>query len=568
MRTSIAKAFTFNPFYRTRVTIEIGLRMRSLVEWGMACCKFRFSTIVLFGIIVSVSGTGISQNLVPNYSFEDTPCYGYYDDQEYIYKTLPWFSPNGKTTDVYKSCKSFSWLQTPRAAFGYQVPAHGEAYAGIRVFLDAISWNAPNYREYLAVKLIEPLKRNQVYRVSCKYNVGDHAQYATDDLGIYLSKTPIPHVDVLDYTPQIRNPEGNILTNTQDWETLGGSYVASGGEEYLVIGNFYDDAHTTMVRYNPGGAAEGSPYFYIDEVVVERTSLQMPEVDFGKDTTLCQGAQLLLDVTTDRATYLWQDHSTEPVRKVDAEGLYWVKVTVDDYTNVDSIYVRYQALPPLNLGKDALLCEGEKLLLNATTDKATYLWQDGTTNPVLEVTATGQYWVKVFLKNGCTVTDTINAQFFPIPRVELGPDTVFCSGGNITLDATFPNATYHWQDHSTNATLRVDREGMYWVEVAAHSCTFKDSVFVKQQECSFFIPNVITPNSDGINDSFVIRTDERLNIKSWHLIIYDRWGRLVYQTKDYKNDWRASDLNNGIYFYILRSSTAGLVYKGSISVLK
>jgi gliding motility-associated-like protein len=79
---------------------------------------------------------------------------------------------------------------------------------------------------------------------------------------------------------------------------------------------------------------------------------------------------------------------------------------------------------------------------------------------------------------------------------------------------------------------------------------------------------VITPNSDGINDSFVIRTDERLNIKSWHLIIYDRWGRLVYQTKDYKNDWRASDLNNGIYFYILRSSTAGLVYKGSISVLK
>lgn len=68
------------------------------------------------------------------------------------------------------------------------------------------------------------------------------------------------------------------------------------------------------------------------------------------------------------------------------------------------------------------------------------------------------------------------------------------------------------------------------------------------------IPNVISPNKDGKNDMFIIDSLEYYAIKN--LSIYNRWGNIVYNTVDYKNDWQGNNndgvpLNNGTYYYIL-----------------
>jgi gliding motility-associated-like protein len=74
------------------------------------------------------------------------------------------------------------------------------------------------------------------------------------------------------------------------------------------------------------------------------------------------------------------------------------------WTNVDNF--SFDCLINLNLGNDTTLCQRETLTLDATTPNATYIWQDNSTHPTLNVTQQGTYWVET--KNNCGIySDTI-----------------------------------------------------------------------------------------------------------------------------------------------------------------
>ena len=90
------------------------------------------------------------------------------------------------------------------------------------------------------------------------------------------------------------------------------------------------------------------------------------------------------------------------------------------------------------------------------------------------------------------------------------------------------------------------------------------------------IPNIFTPNGDGINDYFEIGYGEEgkpindLNVYflSNKLTIFNRWGRIVYESNDYKNDWDGGKLPDGTYFYVLecKGKTQNYRYKGSVMI--
>jgi gliding motility-associated-like protein/uncharacterized repeat protein (TIGR01451 family) len=83
------------------------------------------------------------------------------------------------------------------------------------------------------------------------------------------------------------------------------------------------------------------------------------------------------------------------------------------------------------------------------------------------------------------------------------------------------------------------------------------------------IPNVFTPNGDGLNDTFEIPGLELYQANE--LTIVNRWGGTVYDKKGYTNDWAATGLNEGTYFYLLKVKTAANkweVYKGYITILR
>lgn len=156
-----------------------------------------------------------------------------------------------------------------------------------------------------------------------------------------------------------------------------------------------------------GGPSSCYSYWaQVDHFEMDTCSL---DLDLGKDTTLCVGETYLLDATTQSATYLWHNNSTNPTFQVTKPGTYWVQVT-DSCTSVrDSINVGYRTKLTLDLA-DTTLCEGETLLLDVATAGGTYLWHNGSVSSTFEVTKPGTYWVQV--SDGCnSVSDAITVSY-------------------------------------------------------------------------------------------------------------------------------------------------------------
>ena len=149
-------------------------------------------------------------------------------------------------------------------------------------------------------------------------------------------------------------------------------------------------------------------------------------------------------------------------------GAPWIQIDNFSFTN---------NCPFINLGNDTALCTGQTILLDATFSCATYLWQDGSANATFSVSQQGIYWVEV-TAGGCTVRDTIAVNYGSSIAVNLGNDTLLCTGESLLLDATVTNGSYLWQDGSANATFNVSQPGTYWVQVTANSCSGRDSINV------------------------------------------------------------------------------------------
>ncbi|WP_161993937.1 gliding motility-associated C-terminal domain-containing protein [Cyclobacterium xiamenense] len=84
-----------------------------------------------------------------------------------------------------------------------------------------------------------------------------------------------------------------------------------------------------------------------------------------------------------------------------------------------------------------------------------------------------------------------------------------------------------------------------------------------------FIPNVIKPDFDGKNDTFVIRATHKF--ERVELLIFNRWGDLVFASEDYQNDWSAEGLLAGTYYYqVTGTDPQGKrkEYKGWVQVIK
>lgn len=150
----------------------------------------------------------------------------------------------------------------------------------------------------------------------------------------------------------------------------------------------------------------------------------------------------------------------------------------------------------------------------------------------------------------CSYTDSIYISYMPNPSVDLGGDTLICNQDILSLDVSTPDGLYTWQDGSTNATYDVMEAGSYWAEVKVNECIGSDSITVETMDCtvSLSLPNIFTPNHDGINDYF--RPVSSLGVKSLSIMIYNRWGKLVFESNDISIDWNGGDFADGTYYWI------------------
>lgn len=279
--------------------------------------------------------------------------------------------------------------------------------------------------------------------------------------------------------------------------------------------------------------------------------LAQPIVEFGNDTLLCPAQTLLLDATNDSAVYVWQNNTVNETYTVTQNGTYWVRVENRCGIAADTIAVNYISPPAVELGNDTILCDDATLLLNAASDSASYLWQDNSTSATYNVAETNIYWVQV--SNQCALaTDTIEVLYLQTPVAQLGSDTVICNETSLSFDVAQPQVSYLWHNGSTASSITTDTAQMVWVAISNFCGTASDTLLITMQDCDTIpqevvVPNILTPNNDGINDVFEIANLPHNS----QLFIYNRWGRRIYHSNNYQNNWNADDVAEGTYFYVV-----------------
>lgn len=153
-----------------------------------------------------------------------------------------------------------------------------------------------------------------------------------------------------------------------------------------------------------------------DRDTVEMSLYPLPETEIP-DTSICFGQTVTFDAG-EYQSYLWQNGHTAQTLTTNIPGTYWVKATDHngcEKTDYGSLAIN--GLPPLNLGNDTSICQGETLRLDAGDDYQ-YLWQDSSTQQHFDVTQAGKYFVRITDHNGCTRSDTIRVAIDPLPQID------------------------------------------------------------------------------------------------------------------------------------------------------
>ena len=132
--------------------------------------------------------------------------------------------------------------------------------------------------------------------------------------------------------PQIENPSGNILSDTLNWVQINGEFYANGGEKYITIGNFKDDAHTAFIQ-NTNGTWIYS-YYYIDDV-----SVIYCDVDAGLNETAIKDFTIAPNPASDKVEISFSNsNGLKTISVFSADGKLMKKITIisgDTKINID-----------------------------------------------------------------------------------------------------------------------------------------------------------------------------------------------------------------------------------------
>lgn len=377
---------------------------------------------------------------------------------------------------------------------------------------------------------------------------GQYAVTVTNADGCSASDTmeaffnPLPSVNL---GPNDTLCTGGTVTIDAGPGFSGYSWNVGGNSQTLTV----NTTGTYIVTVTDANGCENS-----DDIEVIANTI--PEVDLGPDVTFCDSGSVLLDAGPQYVAYQWTPAmSTNQYAIVDLPGTYSVVVT-DQYNcqSTDDINVSIQGvlnqdfLPPLYE-----FCEGEEGLVDAGDQWEYYEWNSGEEDQYLIVNASGSHDIVVTDSNGCRFFDTIRVEEILVPTLELGPNQDICPNESITLDPGNGFDSYLWSTNETSSTIEIGDAGIYSVVAEFQNCQRTDDILIGDL-CpgQVFIPNVFSPNNDGINDVFSVTY---VNLDDLTVQIYDRWGKFLFESLDKNFQWdgrfNGNPLPEGVYYFII-----------------
>jgi gliding motility-associated-like protein len=292
------------------------------------------------------------------------------------------------------------------------------------------------------------------------------------------------------------------------------------------------------------------------------------------DTTICDSGIVTLWANGSGGyqpfNYLWStgDTSSQITPISNTTTIYYVTVTEQcGQTLIDTItvftYDGYAEASP-----DTFVCEGTTVPLTVNNGSS-FIWSTGETTQTINVTPHQTTTYYVTATGTCSGEDTVTVSIQPLPQIFLSTtQSILMAGESATITAT-GTTIYEWSSSPTDPslfgqeyfpiiTVSPERTTLYTVigRDTILGCESSNSIRLNV-EPTLYIPNSFSPNGDNINDKFQVFG---LGILSYEIHIYNRWGELVYYSKDINEVWdgkaKGSILSGDIYIYKIFVSTS------------
>lgn len=278
---------------------------------------------------------------------------------------------------------------------------------------------------------------------------------------------------------------------------------------------------------------------------------------------------LSVDSASLYTTFLWSTSSTTSTTSV-LSGT--VTLTVTDFNGcVNSATTTVVNFNPLvSIAGVTPFCPGDNITLTAVPTipaGANYIWSNLDNTSTTTINSAGSYFVTVTYANGCSTSDSVSVTQFstPVANYATSPITPSLLGVPVNffdlstvVSSTITNWVWYFGDNgsvvgstSQNPAYTYGQTGIYPVVLAVQSANgcWDTITFNYEVIPQLLFPNIFTPNNDGENDYLKF---ESLDFYAGSAIsIYNRWGNLIYESSDYKNNWNGGDQSDGVYYYVL-----------------
>lgn len=393
-------------------------------------------------------------------------------------------------------------------------------------------------------------------------------------------------------------------------DTATGDFVSS------LIWNFGDG--TTSTQSNPIHNYNGTTgdlditlsvqtlFGCADDTSFQLSIYETPDGQVGPPATICIGESVELQASGadnyqwSPASFVIDQTSSNPTVIPDDTTDFQVIM----YNNIlcpDTGVVRVNVIRRIDavVGPDAEICVGQSVgleaiaLVTSLSGETTYTWTPATglsnpniANPTASPTETIIYTVTV--QSGSCEPDQANilVEVGGTPFVNAGPDQVIAQGETTELTAFSPNiVTYTWFDidgnfisNSQTISVSPPSSTSYVVEVGNEACRDIDTVDILiLEDCDqgrVRVPNIFTPNGDGVND--VLKVIPGLGIAEIETFrIFNRWGEMVFSASSESISWDGThnglELDPGVYVYyidLICTNGQKSIRKGNITLLK
>ncbi|KAA3638958.1 MAG: hypothetical protein DWQ02_04390 [Bacteroidetes bacterium] len=323
------------------------------------------------------------------------------------------------------------------------------------------------------------------------------------------------------------------------------SYLWSTGSTTETISVNVSDTYSLTVTDDNGCTAT---------VSLDFESLPLPEAQITGPEFICANDQAVLSVEGSFSQVVWNNGQIGNTLDISQPGTYSALVTAANGCE-SSVMTAVLGYPNVDFELEATpTCKDESngtIEIKNLSGSAPFLFYlsnyEPQASPVFTGLPNGTYSILVMDDNGCTMELPLEIREVPPLEIAVSDQEISCEQSSVLLQpevisGDLANLQWSWSTGSIDPWIEVEDVGRYVVEVSDKCSVQEYGIQVNYAaellgKNLFYVPNVFSPNNDGVNDYFQVFSKPDVNILEFELRVFDRWGEQLFVTNDVDGKW-------------------------------